>query len=151
MKLGMQTSRPDIATYGEAFLFGLFVPSGLLYLLLSIELSQVGDLILLPWLGATFFGAIALAKLRSHPPGAILGGGIIGVVVGWLLLFLITGSDLVLLVLGFSAAAGMAGAAIVSVIVDRSWAHRDSQVTAIAGSLVILSVVIILGLVISGP
>lgn len=147
----MPASRPDISTYGEAILFGLLVPSGLLYLLLSVEIPQFSDLILLPWFGATFIGGVALARLRSHPPGAILGGGIIGVVVGWLLLLLITGSDLVLVVLGFIAAAGIAGAALVSVLIDRSWVHRDSQVTAIAAILVLIFVVSILGLVIRGP
>ena len=142
------SNRPDIITYGEAFLFGLLVPSLSFLLMLSADIPHLNDLILLPWLGIIVFGGLALSRVRSLPADALLGGGIIGVIVSWLFLFALIDTDLIFLIMGFIAAAAMAGATLLTVLVSWSWSHRETHITAIAAILVISFVVIILGLVI---
>ena len=136
--------------YSEAFVFGLLVPAGSLYLLLSAELPWVSDVILLPWLAITMFGAVLLCTARQVQPDAILGGGIFGVICGWLALMLITGSDFIILILGFVAIGAIAAGALLLLPLARKFSLNNRLITGLAAAVILLLVSIILGLAITG-
>ena len=63
------------------------------------QLSTLGDGILLGWLAVIGLGAVGVGTQRAVPTVDLLGGGLLGMVVGWLAFSVVVGFDFVLLVI----------------------------------------------------
>lgn len=93
--------QPEIVPFGIAFAFGSVVPAGGLYLPTAVPLSGVGDAVpslVLPslWFGVITVGAIVLGNGLNIPTDALLGGGIVGTLFGFLVLATLAGWSFVM-------------------------------------------------------
>ena len=122
------SARSDLRSLGESLAVSALLSAGLLALLTQqwIErLSTLGDGLVVGWLVVIGLGAVGLGTRRAVPTVDLLGGGLLGAVVGWLVFSVVVGFDLVLLVIallgGVGWIAGTAGA--------YEWRRRNGTAT----------------------
>jgi hypothetical protein len=116
--------RSGVATVGESLLVGAAVSAGVLAVVVRTPLggvlSPVGDGILVVWLAITCLGSLSLGLWRSVPTVDLLGGGFLGMVIGWLGFSTVVGFDYVLFIVALLGMGGwICGAFLASL-----WRHR---------------------------
>ena len=108
------STRSGVTTVGEPLFVSALLSVGLLALLTQqwVErLSTLGDGLVVGWLAVIGLGAVGLGTRRGVPTVDLLGGGLLGMVVGWLAFSVVVGVDLVLLVIALLGGVGwIAGA-----------------------------------------
>jgi len=122
------SARSDLRSLGESLAVSALLSAGLLALLTQqwIErLSTLGDGLVVGWLVVIGLGAVGLGTRRAVPTVDLLGGGLLGTVVGWLVFSVVVGFDLVLLVIALLGGVGwIAGAAVAY-----EWRRRNGTAT----------------------
>ena len=116
--------RSGVATVGESLIVGAAVSAGLLAVVLRTPLgsalSALGDLVVFGWLAVICLGSFCFGLWRSVPTADLLGGGILGMMIGWLGFSVVIGVDYVLLVVAVIGAGGW----LVGTILVSLWRHR---------------------------
>ena len=116
--------RSAVATVGESFFVGAAVSAGLLAVVLKTPLgsalSPLGDLVVFGWLAVISLGSFCVGLWRSVPTADLLGGGILGMMIGWLGFRVVIGVDYVLLIIALMGAGGW----VVGTVLVSLWRHR---------------------------
>ncbi|ELY92944.1 hypothetical protein C483_06420 [Natrialba hulunbeirensis JCM 10989] len=99
-----QDDRPDLYTFGEAFLFGAIAPGLSLFALTAAPLRGFGDLLVAVWLVALALATAGLGLSRAITTASLLGGGLLGLATGWIVGSSLFGLDFVVLILAFIGA-----------------------------------------------
>ena len=122
------SARSDLRSLGESLAVSALLSAGLLALLTQqwIErLSTLGDGLVVGWLVVIGLGAVGLGTRRAVPTVDLLGGGLLGAVVGWLVFSVVVGFDLVLLVIALLGGVGW----IAGTWVVYEWRRRNGTAT----------------------
>jgi len=104
------STRSGIETVGEAGVVSAVLSAGLLALLAQSGirdlLSTLGDGVVVGWVVMLGVGSLALGVRRRLPTGDLLGGGLGGMIMGWLGFSVVVGFDFVLLVIALLGGVG---------------------------------------------
>ncbi|MFC7214036.1 hypothetical protein ACFQO4_08080 [Saliphagus sp. GCM10025334] len=100
--------KPDIFLFGIAFVYGLVVPAGVLYLITnSSDVTSVYPSLsfVLPaaWFALVTLGVVFLGRNLQLPTDSLLGGGILGTVAGFGLFDVLVGWSFVMFAIALIA------------------------------------------------
>ncbi|WP_312910799.1 hypothetical protein [Natronosalvus caseinilyticus] len=124
------SDKPDVVLFGIAFIYGLVVPVGILYLIINnsdVPLVSPSLSVVLPaaWFALVTLGVVFLGRSLHLPTDSHLGGGILGTVAGFGLFDVLVGWSFVMFTIALLAIL----AVILGSWIAYEWNRRSREVS----------------------